>query len=197
MTPNYPLQWPLNWPRTKNPTWSRFGRGNNKPSIAVACDFLQQELKRLGGTQLVISTNLKYRADGIPYSQQRQPDDQGAAVYFKYNGENMVLACDTFDKIGCNIYAIAKTIEAMRAIERYGASELMKRAFTGFKALPAPDQKVPWYVMLGVPEMASLEEIKAAYRELAKKYHPDVNPSDSDRFSYITAAYNEALTLKL
>ena len=34
------------------------------------------------------------------------------------------------------------------------------------------------YSVLGVPESASLNEVTAAYRKLAKKYHPDLNPGD-------------------
>ena len=34
------------------------------------------------------------------------------------------------------------------------------------------------YKILGVKETASLDEIKKAYRTLAKKHHPDLNPSN-------------------
>jgi len=48
-----------------------------------------------------------------------------------------------------------------------------------------------YYETLGVPKNASEEEIKRAYRELAKKYHPDVNKSADaeERFKEISEAY--------
>lgn len=49
-----------------------------------------------------------------------------------------------------------------------------------------------FYQTLGVPRSASEKEIKAAYRKLARKYHPDVNPNDrasETRFKEINAAH--------
>jgi molecular chaperone DnaJ len=50
-----------------------------------------------------------------------------------------------------------------------------------------------YYKTLGVPKTAKAAEIKKAYRELARKYHPDANKGDAkaeDRFKEITEAYN-------
>lgn len=46
--------------------------------------------------------------------------------------------------------------------------------------------------ILGVPDEADMKTIRHAYRELARKYHPDINPNDKslpERFILITEAY--------
>jgi len=49
-----------------------------------------------------------------------------------------------------------------------------------------------YYGILGVSKDASEAEIKKAYRKLARKYHPDVNPSDeaASKFSEATDAHD-------
>ncbi len=50
-----------------------------------------------------------------------------------------------------------------------------------------------YYQILGVPRGASLSEVKKAYRKLARKYHPDLNPGDKTaeaRFKEIQEAYS-------
>jgi curved DNA-binding protein CbpA len=49
------------------------------------------------------------------------------------------------------------------------------------------------YATLGVAKTASADEIRKAYRKLAKKLHPDLNPGDraaEEKFKKVTAAYD-------
>ncbi len=54
------------------------------------------------------------------------------------------------------------------------------------------------FKILGVSRSASEDEIKQAYRKLAKKYHPDVNkdPGAEEKFKQIQNAYQQALDYK-
>jgi molecular chaperone DnaJ len=55
----------------------------------------------------------------------------------------------------------------------------------------APDRD--YYSVLGVPSSANHDQIKRAYRKLAKKHHPDANPGDKsagERFKGISEAYS-------
>ena len=45
------------------------------------------------------------------------------------------------------------------------------------------------YEVLGVARDATPEQIKRAYRQLARELHPDVNPASEERFKQVTAAY--------
>ncbi len=52
------------------------------------------------------------------------------------------------------------------------------------------------YKVLGVPTTATDDEVKAAYRRLAKKYHPDANPGNKvaeQRMKEINAAYDQIM----
>ena len=192
----YPLCWPLGYKRTEYPEISSF-----RTSPSDAREGMYAELERLGSTGLIVSTNMKIRKDGMPYLSQGRIDDVGVAVYFVFQGEQRVLACDAWDTIGDNMQAIRKTIEALRGIDRWGVSEMLSRAFVGFQALPAQGQttdpsETAWWEELELgsnPDEWTKNRIKAAYRRLVVIYHPEGSDPDEAKFMRIVQARDAGL----
>jgi hypothetical protein len=206
----YPLQWPDGWPRAKSREEAKFHATERKYSptpggssylikkdlsVADGLERVLTALSRLGidRDDIVISTNIPTRMDGLPKSGQSNPDDPGVAVYWQpRKGGMKVLAVDRFDRVADNLAAVAGTLGALRSIERWGGGQILDRAFTGFAALPAPDAQKPWRELLGVsPGERDLDKIKAAYRIAASRSHPDKGGSD-DRMAEVNAAWDRA-----
>lgn len=180
----YPLTWPQGWKRT------HFRKvGDFTCTLARTRDGLLKQIRMLGGKHPVISSNLMLRQDGLPYANQRQPHDPGIAVYFELKGKPMCFACDRYQKIESNMRAIEKTIEALRGIERWGASDMMERAFTGFASIE--HEKEGWWTVLGVHKDASELEIDQAYMRLRSKHHPDKG-GDASMFKRVYDAFQDA-----
>jgi len=189
----YPLQWPVGWRRTP-PAERRSSRF--KATVAGARDAVLHELQLMGCDaegEIIISTNIPLRADGNPRGdwERRAITDRGVAVYFFRKGRRVVLACDAYYSIEENMRAIALTLDAMRGIERWGAHEMLDRAFTGFTALPAPERKLNWRQVLG-PVAQSVADVKLRYRELALQHHPDRGGNPA-LMAEINRAYSEAI----
>jgi len=147
----------------------------------------------MGGTKIVVSTNLPLFRDGYPMTSAMEPKDPGVAVYFTLNGKSMAFACDRFLYVYENMAAIAKTIQALRGIERWGASDMMERAFTGFKAL-ADGPSEDWRAVLGfdLHEVVTKKMIESHYRELVKQHHPDMG-GHRDDFERVMRAREAAI----
>lgn len=203
MTTAYPLQWPAVRRRT-DPARRKYGRFNRKVdngrymatkdiSVADAVERLQIELDRIGARLPVISSNVELRLDGLPRSGQRAPDDPGVALYFQLDGKPHCMPCDTYTKVEHNIAAIAAHIEATRAIERHGVATVAEM-FSGFEALPPPGPaERPWWEVLGVTRDAGEDAVRAAYREKAKRAHPDTPTGSPGAMAALNAARDAAL----
>ena len=208
MTEAYPLQWPDGWPRTeahkRQDGRNRFRRGDWRDryywTVHTATQTLLEELNRLGATpgKTVISTNMELRLDGLPKSGRRAPDDPGVATYFELGGEPMVMARDAFDGVAENIRSLALAVEALRQLERHGGGTMLKRAFTGFQALPPPSAGStivtpnPWWVDLGLDERPdNFPAARTAWRGAMMKAHPDHGGS-TDAVERVNAAFERA-----
>ena len=192
MIESYPLQWPVGYPRTSFP--SRHPYLKKTKTFGYERDELLRQLKLLGTREAIISSNVPLRQDGIPYAnfERRYISDKGIAVYFIYNKEQKVIACDAWDSFEVNLRALWKTVEDMRALERNGCSQIINQVFTGFKALPEQTSGHPWWQVLGINQNATQEDIKAAYRALSKVRHPD-NGGDPASFAALAEAYQQGL----
>jgi hypothetical protein len=190
MSAAFPLSWPDGWPRSKARKDSPY-----RVTTELALTELLHDLRLMGARHVIVSSNVPLRRDGTMYRGDHSDSamsDPGVAVYWDArDGRALVAACDAWRTPGENVRALGLTVSALRAIERAGASHLLERAYSGFARLPAGDRERPWWEVLGVERGASLETIRAAYRELAVDNHPD-RGGDAQRMSEINRAWQEA-----
>lgn len=209
----YPLSWPEGWKRTTSRTSAAFNKtrepryengqqvyqGKTRLTVADAVRRILVELERMRvhDYNVIISTNVPLRLDGMPRSDQ-EPRDPGAAVYWKQkDGQPMrCMAIDRYARVADNLAAIAATLEAMRAIERHGGATILDRAFLGFAALPERASQ-PWREVLGIEGAATFDLVESRFRALIKVHHPDQGgDKERETFERIVQA-REAARLEL
>lgn len=197
MTEAYPLHWPPGWQRTdpyKQRNDSRF-----KTTFSVAHRNLMNELRKLGATNVVVSSWMALTNAGLPRADQarRRIEDPGVAVYFTLRERPMVMARDGYSNVHDNLHSIGHAIAHLRGLERHGGAMMMERAFSGFAALPPPDGSPQmgttvrhWTAILGRPEnwreLAPETQrmwIDGRFKALARQLHPD-NRETGDEIAF-------------
>ncbi len=159
-------------------------------TFAKARDLLFDELKKLGATAPVVSTNHPTDRFNLPVESKRRVGDEGVAVYFQYGDRPMVMACDRYETAAANMRSLGLAIEALRQLERHGGGVMMERAFSGFSALPPP--RSCWNI-LGIEKAGTSEKaIRDAWRRKIATAHPDQGGSDSAA-AELNRARDEAL----
>lgn len=211
----YPLAWPDGWPRAKSREYAKFSASSmtydtqrqqsvtrkRDVSVADGTARVTATLRRmgLGADDIVISTNVVLRLDGLPKSNQPEPGDPGVAVYWQTKkGERKVMAIDRYYRVGDNLAAVAASLEALRGIERWGGGQILDRAFSGFAALPPPGQTTArgWREVLGVEAAErDLGRVQLQYRRLSAVHHPDRGGTESamSELNWAWAQAQEAL----
>jgi len=147
------------------------------------------ELRLLGASDIVVSSNVPTRSDGLLHSDPRRLDDPGIAVYFKFKGKQMVMARDGYISVAGNLRSLGLAIEGLRQLERHGGSLMLERAFEGFLAIAPPDRKKPWREVFGIKTDWN-GDLTNLYHEKARTRHPDAGGSDT-LMAELNVAYAE------
>jgi hypothetical protein len=160
---------------------------------------LERELDYLDASKIVLEMGVGANAvkrDGMLYSNAKV-GHRGVRLSFDSKHGHLSYTCDTYEgryhgdmpDWQANVRAIAKTLEALRAVDRYGATK--GEQYAGFKELPAgtgatalggmtKDQAFGAFeAVLGFPlseaERANPSETRAAWRRARAAAHPDRN----------------------
>lgn len=164
----YPLAWPHGVARTEA---ARRQSTTFKTELGPALKNVTNSLRRFGEitgkavSNIVISTNYTLG--------DQSPRDPGVAVWFMWDGSERCIAVDRYPRLQHNLQAIHHVLEARVTEARHGGLNIVRQTFTGFVALPPPSDVTPWWVVLGVGQNATLEQIEGAYRDKARTAHPD------------------------
>lgn len=139
--------------------------------------------------QVIISTNIPVSKTGFPYSDRREPDDVGVAVYFTLDKKSYCMPCDAWDRVADNLAAVAAHLYCVRGIERYQVGE-SHDVFTGFRALPSTEPaKREWHEILGIKWNSSFQEAEAAYKKKVVECHPDKPGGSHEAFIELQEAW--------
>ena len=222
----FPLSWPPGHARTADRKRSQFGADHaGDVSLPAARTFVIDELTKLGATAIIVTTNVpttraeaqgalgalrsaaaarspsggrsaELSSDGSLEAASREERDPGVAAWFTLDGQERVIACDRWTTIAENLRAVGLTVEATRALARWGASDVVARAMEGFRALPAPSSaelapRDPWRCVLNIGRTDGLAQARSNYKALIRKAHPDMG-GNARRAAEINAAMAEA-----
>lgn len=145
----------------------------------------------LGARNCVVSSNLQQRANGEGFLSNQRVEDVGVVIYFELKGVGKAMACDKWNKVEHNLWALYLTVKSIRGIERWGGSEILEGLFTGFSALPAPGDAMIVTTQY-FSSVQNIEDLKILYREKCKELHPD-RGGDSKEFSEMGRQYKQKL----
>lgn len=154
------LTWPDHKPRAGHRIRGPFSTGLDK-----ALQELNWEIERWKPLDYVVSRN----------NQRVYAGDPAVALWWmdRKTKELRVLACDKYDAMAANAHAVYLTLDAMRALERWGAYTMEQAAQGARLALPPPEgmsAPAPWRSVLGeLPPGVSGEDaiavVQARYRK--------------------------------
>lgn len=191
------VDWPAGFERTP-PAERRTYPHGFQTSMMHAFQNIVDELEKMDAEQIRVESGHDHRTDKphLPYKRS-EADDPGVVAYFNLDGEAYAVPCDRWDNTRDNAQAIARYLDAKRAIERYQVATIDSEFAAS--ALPSgeEDSDDPLagydpYDVLGVSETAPESVIKAAARARKGEAHPD-SGGDREEFDRVKAAEERLL----
>lgn len=175
-----------------------------RTKLSATLTQLDHELRRMGVDRAVIELDMPehaIRRDGLPRSDARRPATPRVRLSFIHPDPAigpLQYPCDTFDRHEANIRAIVLTMEAQRAMDRYGATRCHQQ-YAGWKQLPAGASETMDVTAaaefiaannLGATDSRAIlnspTAARVAYRSAAKQLHPDTGDTGGDAELFAT-----------
>jgi hypothetical protein len=186
---------PLAWSRPITPVDQRRGRQTFTATWNETQSMLRLELDRLHASNIVLAadfTEADLKADGLPRANARQPRFPGVEIFFDSVHGPLVYGTDTHAFWQHNVRAIALSLQALRAVDRYGVTRSSEqyrgwRSITAGTASPTGDlsrHEAALFIAQNCQGGADVERVAAMieadrslasthYRAAAKRLHPD------------------------
>jgi hypothetical protein len=208
MAPAIPYSYsmlPTVWPGKQRPDGFRRIKGPFKVTTWSRIEReLSRELAHLGAKDVVIALDMpkpqSWNMQGAPRADARAQSPAAIVSFTRRDGNRLTFPCDTYADWQTNIYAIAMSLEKLRAVDRYGVTQ-GDQQYVGFRALPpggststpamTEDEAaqllgefsdLPAHVILAEPSVA-----RVAIRAAKGRSHPDADGEPGD-FERVTAA---------
>ena len=171
---HYPLSWPDAFPRSRARE-----KGAFRTTLPAALNNVETSLKAFGRdsgkavSAIILSSNVSLG--------RQKPEDPGVAAWFTWDGMQVCIPVDRYSTPQANLQAIHHVLEARRTELRHGTFALVRATMKGFLALPGRAGERHWSTILGLTPSRSYSkaDVDGAYRQLAKKAHPDHGGSDT------------------
>lgn len=127
------------WPGSKTENWKRKA-SLFKAAYSKTLDLLEGELKKIAAKDILIQTWMQreqIRNDGWPKSNAAKPKEPGVILTFVRAGKTVSMPCDKYRDWEDNLRAIALSLQALRAVDRYGVTQSGEQ-YRGWESLPPP-----------------------------------------------------------
>lgn len=196
----------VNYPKAET-SWDSRKRSQFKTDRDESIRMVGRELELLGAEYWVLEVDYlerDIRVDGTLRKDARAVGPRIVADAETDKGP-LRMACDTYEAAKANIHAIALTLTALRAIDRYGAASKGEQ-YTGWLALPSVGTTTTrvndaWTLLIlesgwgfDIPlKERSREKADTVYRQAVKRVHPDTALGSDERLRAVNIARDAIL----